>query len=116
MRLLRHPPAPEEKPPLTSCPYCASSFVQPQGWKELPGGDLLLHLRCPECRVWMIGNFGHDRVAAYDEALVKGREAVVADYEELVRHNMEELAGNFERALEDDLIGPEDFARGISRL
>lgn len=106
---------PKEQRPLGECPHCGSAFVQPQGWKELPGGDFRLHLRCPECRVWMIGRFEQARVAAYDHSLVSGREAILAEYEALVRHNMEELARSFAMALERDLIGPEDFAPPLAR-
>ena len=60
----------------------------------------------------MVGTFGQERVAHYDDALVKGRESLLADYEALVRHNMEELAEHFKRALELDLIGAEDFGVG----
>jgi hypothetical protein len=59
--------------------------------------------------VRLSGNFDHERVAEYDDVLVKSREAILADYEALVRHNMEELAASFERALELDLIGADDF-------
>lgn len=63
--------------------------------------------------VRLTGSFGHDRLAEYDDALVKSREAIVADYEAIVRHNMEELSQSFERALELDLIGADDFVGRI---
>jgi hypothetical protein len=87
--------------------------VQPLGWRELPGGALVLHLRCPECMVRLTGNFDHERIAEYDDSLVKSREAIVADYQAIVRHNMEELSQRFARALELDLIGADDFVSKI---
>jgi hypothetical protein len=102
----------QEKPPLAACPGCRSELVQPQGWKELSGGGLVLHLRCPECMVFMSGSFEPERVAEYDAALVRGRASILADYEAIVRHNMKQLSQSFERALELDLIGPDDFAVG----
>jgi hypothetical protein len=98
---------------LGTCPQCCSPLVQPQGWRELPGGGIVLHLRCPECGVRLTGSFDHDRVAEYDDALVKSREAILADYEAIVRHNMEELSQTFGRALELDLIGADDFVGRI---
>jgi hypothetical protein len=79
----------------------------------LPDGAIVLHLRCPECGVRLIGNFDHRRIAEFDEALVKSRESIIADYEAIVRHNMEELSQSFERALELDLIGADDFVGKI---
>jgi hypothetical protein len=79
----------------------------------LPDGAIVLHLRCPECMVRLTGNFDSGRVAEYDSALVKSREAIVADYEAIVRHNMTELAQSFARALELDLIGADDFVGRI---
>jgi hypothetical protein len=79
----------------------------------LPDGAIVLQLRCPECWVRLTGNFSHDRVAAFDDELLKSRESITADYEAIVRHNMEELSQCFERALELDLIGPDDFVGTI---
>jgi hypothetical protein len=79
----------------------------------LPDGAIVLHLRCPECMVRLTGNFDSERVAEYDSLLVKSREAIIADYEAIVRHNMAELAQSFARALELDLIGADDFVGKI---
>jgi hypothetical protein len=98
-----------------SCPHCGSSFVQPLGWKELADGRRALYLRCPECGVSTGGSFEQEDVARYDVELVRGREQVGRQYEALVRHNMEELASRFERALALDLIGADDFEVGGGR-
>lgn len=111
LRLLPGARAPEQQPEsLAVCQSCASTLVQPQGWHELPDGRLILDLRCPECFVCTTGSFDPQLVADYDERLVKGRQSMVADYELVLRHNMQELSESFERALELDLIGPDDFA------
>jgi hypothetical protein len=99
-----------ESPLLGICPRCRSALVQPHGWKELASGRLLLHLRCPECQLWRVGDFEHRHVAEYDDNLVRGRQQIESQYTALVRHNMEELAERLARALELDLIGPDDFA------
>lgn len=109
----RHRPQPQDKP-LGICPHCGSPLVQPQGWRELPHGDVILELRCPECQARLTGSFEHDQIAEYDEALVKSRESIVADYEAIVRHNMAELSQTFSRALELDLIDADDFVGRIA--
>jgi hypothetical protein len=82
----------------------------------LPSGCVVLRLRCPECMVLVTGTFEPERVAEYDDALVKGRASIIDDYEAVVRHNMKELCQRFRRALELDLIGPDDFAAGLDGL
>jgi hypothetical protein len=98
-----------QSPGAASCPACGSWLVQPQGWKELPGGDIVIHLRCPECLVLTSESFEQREVAELDSAFLRHRNAVVADYELVVHHNMSELLRSFRRALELDLIGPDDF-------
>jgi hypothetical protein len=103
------PPAPPVGPVVACCPSCGSSLVQPLGWKELPGGDVLINLRCPECLVVTTESFGARELAELDESLVESRKSIMADYDLVLRHNMSELLGCFARALELDLIGPDDF-------
>jgi hypothetical protein len=100
-----------EPRPLALCGACGSEFVQPQAWKEVPNGDLFLRLRCPECGLVTSGTYAHDRVAEYDRTLIDGKQATLAHYEAVVRHNMEELLDRFRRALELDLITAGDFER-----
>jgi hypothetical protein len=99
----------EEPTPLGVCPACGSKFVQPLSWKEQSNGRLFLRLRCPECLVVTSGSFAEEQVAEYDEMLVKGKEATIAHYDAVVRHNMQELLEQFQRALELDLISAGDF-------
>jgi hypothetical protein len=94
---------------LALCPRCDSRLVQPQGWKEIGNGMLMLHLRCPECQIRTVGSYEAEHVARFDRQLVRARERLEADYLAMVRENMGELAERFGHALELDLIGPDDF-------
>jgi hypothetical protein len=94
------PRQPTERPPrrrLSRCPGCESSLMQPQGWKELPSGELVLQLRCPDCLVVIVGTFSAEQVARYDAELLRG--------------HMSALTACFAKALELDLLGPDDFGR-----
>ena len=102
----------ESERELGCCERCGSKLVQPQGWKELGGDRVMLHLRCPECFSCTTPSVRHDALARYDEELVSGRNAMLAEYEALVHRNMSELAERFVRALELDLIGADDFGVG----
>jgi hypothetical protein len=55
-------------------------------------------------------SLGQRQVQELDSALVRNRNAVIAEYQLVVRHNMSELLHSFRRAFELDLIGPDDFA------
>jgi hypothetical protein len=70
---------------------------------------LMLQLRCPECHIRMVGSYEAHHVALFDEHLVRARRRLEAEYLKLVRSNMRELADQFARAFELDLIGPDDF-------
>lgn len=62
----------------------------------------------------MRGNFEAPDVEALDGRLRDAREAITADYERRVRENMEALANCFARALQLDLVGPDDFGPSVS--
>jgi hypothetical protein len=91
---------------------CSSDLVQPLGWRELRHGFIELHLRCPECEARTAETCKHERVAAYDDALVRGREELERGYATLVKENMEELAERLATAFELELIDADDFAVG----
>ena len=102
---------PGTPPPLLACcACCGSGFVQPQSWRERPGGRLRLVLRCPECLVRTVGEYEPAIVADYDRALVAGRLEIAALCQAVTRANMEAEAERLSQALEFDLIGPDDFA------
>jgi len=105
----------ERRHAIALCPRCASRLVQPQGWKEIGNGMLMLQLRCPECQIRTVGSYEAEHVARYDEQLVRARRRLEADYLALLRENMGELAERLARALELDLIGPDDFRPRRSR-
>jgi predicted solute-binding protein len=88
-------------------------LVHPQGWKELGGDMVLIRLRCPNCFASTTASVRHEVLAQYDKELVSGRNAMLAQYEALVYHNMSELAKRFAHALELDLIGADDFGRRL---
>ncbi len=53
--------------------------------------------------------FSQDVADTFDDALDASTQAVLDDYQELVRRNMENDVERFLKALEADLILPEDF-------
>jgi hypothetical protein len=100
----------EETPrDLHVCPQCASELVQPIGWEEQPRNSWYLELACPNCDWCGSGVFDSAQVEAFEDNLDEGLRDMIEDLQRLAQSN---LAGEFERfvrALDADLILPEDF-------
>jgi hypothetical protein len=91
------------------CPRCTSELVQPTGWEEQRHGHWYLELACPNCAWHDAGVFGSVQVEAFEDNLDEGLRDMLEDLQRLAQSN---LAGEFERfarALDADLILPEDF-------
>jgi hypothetical protein len=94
------------------CPACSSGLVQPIAWEQ--EGDRSawrVSRRCPECR-WA-GESVHNEVEidAFDEQLDLGAQELAGQLRAMEHANMSDTANNFIRALDQDLIGADDFAR-----
>jgi hypothetical protein len=91
------------------CPSCHSDLVYPTDWA--PASDRHWHvaLRCPECEWNGGGRYSQEVVDRFDEALDRGTESVLEDFNVLVRANMEDQVERFVTALQADHIVPEDF-------
>ncbi len=91
------------------CTECASELIQPVGWEEQPRGHWYLELACPSCDWYGSGVFDSAQVEAFEDNLDEGLRDMIEDLQRLAQSN---LAGEFERfvrALDADLILPEDF-------
>jgi hypothetical protein len=94
---------------LSACPSCGSSILQPLRC-ESRGEETIVDLRCPECMTRMQVPFSRTDMAELDRSQSEWREAIVAAYERSVAESMEALAACLVPALEQDLIGADDFA------
>jgi hypothetical protein len=95
---------------LSACPSCGSSFLQPLRCEAKGEGDVLVDLRCPECAIWLQAPFSRTDMAELDRLQTEWRDAIVAAYERSVTESMEALVACLVPALEQDLIGADDFA------
>ena len=102
------PPAPAETQ-LQVCPKCASELVYPVAWEEAGHTRWSVSLRCPNCEWHCTDVFDDDVVLRFDEALDRGKDAVVADLRRLAHANMQEDVERFVHALNDGHVLPEDF-------
>jgi hypothetical protein len=91
------------------CPRCAGRLVHPLNWSHAGSERWRLQLRCPDCGLWHEGVFGRAVVEELDEELDRATGALLGDLKRLTHANMSEEIELFARALELDLIGPDDF-------
>jgi hypothetical protein len=91
------------------CPRCAGELVHPLDWVEESPGRWRILMRCPDCDALREGVFGQALVELLDEELDKATGALLSDLRQLTHANMIEEIEVFSRALELDLIGPNDF-------
>jgi len=93
------------------CVACARSFVIPNAILSIvPGArDYVMELRCMSCGWTGVGTYDEDTMEAFDRELdrTQGEVRQAADVMSVL--NMVEDIDVFARALQDDLILPEDF-------
>ena len=94
---------------LAVCPCCLGNLVYPVKWAPASERQWHVALRCPECEWHGDGEYGQDMLDRFDETLDDATQSVLDDLELLTRSNMEEQIDHFVRAIEADLILPEDF-------
>jgi hypothetical protein len=100
---------------LSACPSCGSELVQPLRSRAAHGGGMLVDLRCPECFAWTEAACSRGELAELDRRQAASRATLLHAYERSVAESMEALEACFGAALALDLIGPDDFAPGLTR-
>jgi len=91
------------------CFNCAGDLVYPLDWSEEGSRHWRVVLRCPECEARREGVFDQDTVERLDDELDRGAGQLLADLRRMTHANMSEEIDFFVRALEADVITPEDF-------
>jgi len=91
------------------CFNCAGELVYPLDWSEEGSRHWRVILRCPECESRREGVFDQDTVERLDDELDRGAGQLLADLRRMTHANMSEEIDFFVRALEADVITPEDF-------
>ena len=84
---------------------CGSELVYPVDWTEEDSWHWRILLRCPECEHPWEGVFPQSQVDALD----RGKESLLVDLLAMTHANMKEEVDFFIRAMDADLITPDDF-------
>jgi hypothetical protein len=91
------------------CFHCAGELVYPLDWCEEGARHWRVMLRCPECESRREGVFEQTVVERLDDELDRGSSALLSDLRRMTHANMSEEIDFFVRALDADLITPNDF-------
>jgi hypothetical protein len=98
---------------MTTCPSCASPFLQPMRCEVQDDDDVLVELRCSDCMTWLQVPLSREDMAELDRCQTEWREEILAAYERSVSESMEALAAILGPALELDLVSADDFAPSL---
>lgn len=98
-----------ETRPLHICPDCDSPLVQPLSWSETDDEHWELELGCPNCEWHDEGIFSQGEIEELEDRLEDGLTEMLDDLHRLAQANMADEIERFVRALEADMILPEDF-------
>jgi hypothetical protein len=96
---------------LDVCLHCEQSFVAMVDCVRAGKGTWWLRLRCGSCGAWHETFAPDEAVAALQRAIARGRRRVAETLRSLDLERMASESEAFGRALELDLIGPDDFER-----
>ena len=91
------------------CLNCNSDLVQPVDWADALNDRWELTLECPNCGCQRRGVYGREEVDQFEEKLDDGLVQMLGDLQRLAQANMAEEIDRFSRALQADMILPEDF-------
>jgi hypothetical protein len=91
------------------CPDCESDLVYPTSWEERRGEGWRIERRCPNCEWRSVGEFDHEDVERFDDALNDGTEDLLSTLRSFARSNMEADVERLIEAIQLDLIEPMDF-------
>jgi hypothetical protein len=112
--LLRRLAGPTLSPPdgrLIDCPACTSDVVNPVLWHESDDTHWWIRMRCGNCG-WVDEVIASDEEAQrLDRDLQAGMTKIGAALSKLERQRMRADLATLARALECDLIAPDDFVR-----
>ncbi len=95
---------------LNVCPSCSSPLLQPLRSRASKGDEVMVDLRCPECNAWLQLAVRPAEAEELDRAQADGRRELVDAYHRSVIESMESLAFCLHIALDQDLVGADDFA------
>lgn len=98
--------------PLERCAACGRDAVHPVWWEPLDEEHWWIELRCGACSRRGTHAVTNAAATRFDEDLDRARDEIKREADDLHLEIMTTQAEVFAHALEHDLIGVDDFARG----
>jgi hypothetical protein len=100
---------------LADCTACGAEFVHPVAWRPHDDRHWWMLLRCGGCGRTREETVADPDAQVYDRELDRAERGMRRAADALSRERLADQAEAFATALSLDLIGVDDFARGISR-
>jgi ribosomal protein S27E len=97
------------KEALPSCGSCGSHLVQPTSGRQANPSVWEVELRCPDCGEHAVSYYDEAQLELLDREQGRATAEIEAELSRLEAEHMDEWVAQFVRALELDLIGPDDF-------
>lgn len=94
---------------LEVCPACTGDKVQPLWWEQEPQRRWRVALWCPECDWETHGVYHQDELERFDAALDRGADLLLDQLKTYTSELMQEELEVLRRALDADVVGPDDF-------
>ena len=91
------------------CFRCAGEMVYPIDWHEEGARHWRIVFRCPECEAKREGVFEQESVELLDDELDRSAGKLLGELRRITHANMSEEVEFFVRALDADLVTPDDF-------
>jgi hypothetical protein len=95
---------------LEHCPECGSDAVHPVWWEPLNEDHWWIALRCGECHTCCEQPVANEIALRFDKDLDLARDEIAREADRLGLEILSTQADAFAVALEQDLIGVDDFA------
>jgi ribosomal protein S27E len=95
--------------PTPTCGSCGSRLVHPTGGRETSSALWDVELRCPDCERRRVSRYTQAELEQLDRELDRAASEIEQELHRLETVHMEDWASLFIRALDLDLIGPDDF-------
>jgi ribosomal protein S27E len=95
--------------PAARCGSCGSHLVHPTRGRQTDPAVWEVELRCPDCHGREVSHFTQAELETLDREQDRAASEIQAALSRLEAQHMEEWIVSFGRALDLDLIGPDDF-------
>jgi ribosomal protein S27E len=106
---MRHMSSTRSNGPVPPCSFCGSRLIHTTGRRETDSPRWEVEFRCPDCEQEQASYYTRSQLERLDWELDRAASEIETELRRLEALHMEEWIARFSRALNLDLIAPDDF-------